>query len=204
MTAPATAKRFPSPDPKAIRHGPMGIARAGKCAVCGAGFKQPTNGRPRILCRKAKCQNIRHAQQQKSYRAPIWTEADLAEAAAVWGSCYCRANRGHRFQQEFPPLPRCALCWKGPITDGQALWLLRVKRGCPLPTPTNEERLTDAERFMGRPASDPHARKPRTAQDAPGTANGAGPMLTHPSGTLAAPEASQGPSAPDLEAEPCP
>ena len=137
----AHAKRFPSPDAKVIRHGPMGIPWTGTCAECGETFRQPSNGRPRILCREKRCFRAHVKKRRASYLepvAPTWTELDRDEAILRWHSrcaiCFVHGFlSGLAFVEEI--LPAHPLCLTRPIPQRARNWLANCKPGCPLPNP---------------------------------------------------------------------
>jgi hypothetical protein len=123
----------------------MGIRCTETCVECGVKFRQPTNGRPRILCRKRRCELKRRARLRKEQRAlERWSGKDLEEAVRVWrGLCgWCSRDAIQVRLIHDAPLPVCAfhvefgsLTAEAGALRRAALWLSSCKPGCPLPDP---------------------------------------------------------------------
>lgn len=130
--------------PEEVRSGPFGIRVLGTCTICGATFKQPPAGRPRILCRKAACARSRRGQREanRPLRAK-YTDADRAEAVTAWhGYCAACAEPLARDEEGKPVahfvediIPVHYGCVKKELPARTWGWLGRCAAGCPLPKP---------------------------------------------------------------------
>ncbi len=125
-----------------FRRGVLNVPLYGKCVICGDRFRQPSNGRPRVLCRKGKCQRERRNAQRRKYTgrgAWVWTEADFDEACEVWQRrcATCGQSRGWPLVPYVGGglVPICLDCCYRPLSERALAWLARVKPGCPLPSP---------------------------------------------------------------------
>ena len=129
---------------KVFRHGPYEIPLYGRCAICSGLFRQPGNGRPRLLCRRRRCTRERHNQQRRKYEgrgARVWTHADRQEAELLWKGYCAVCDQPLALEQWLPTAyqggitPVHLICLAERLPPRAAAWLARCKPGCPLPNP---------------------------------------------------------------------
>lgn len=132
---------------KVFRRGPFRIPAEGVCSVCGTKFRQPGNGRPRVICSRKQCALERRNALRRREDAGLWAVQDFEEARRIFRErcAFCEKRRElapSRFH--LPPVPACSDCVRdagaqlrvvGLVRERLAYYLGRASHGLPLPDP---------------------------------------------------------------------